>query len=291
MTTHGDRDLVAGRYRDNDELRHSLRSLWFGCDWVRKIFVVTADQVPAWLDTEDERIEVVSHRDILPESCLPTFNSHAIEAALHRIEGLSEHFVYFNDDVFVGRPLRPDHFFTSSGLPKVFLSDARVTGVDDDRQLAVDNAAMRGRRLLARDFGRVAAFKPHHAPFALRRSAARRAHQAIRRRGRGDDASPLPASRRPQRRRVAGRELRHRHRPGGDRIAVRRVRAPRVGEAAWHLDRLRLGRRFDTFCLNETETDVDDSDARRSRDRRLPRRVLPRAGAMGTRTDPPPSVH
>ena len=42
----GDRDLVAGRYRDNGELRHSLRSLWFGCDWVRKIFVVSADQVP-----------------------------------------------------------------------------------------------------------------------------------------------------------------------------------------------------------------------------------------------------
>ena len=79
---------MAGRYRDNGELRHSLRSLWFGCDWVRKIFVVTADQVPAWLDMDDPRIELVSHRDILPESCLPTFNSHAIEAALHRIDGL-----------------------------------------------------------------------------------------------------------------------------------------------------------------------------------------------------------
>ena len=132
----GDRDLIAARYRDNDELRHSLRSLWFGCDWVRRIFIVTADQVPAWLDTDHERIEVVAHRDILPESCLPTFNSHAIEAALHRIEGLSEHFVYFNDDVFVGRPLRPEHFFTSSGLPNVFLSDARVTGIDDEQQLA-----------------------------------------------------------------------------------------------------------------------------------------------------------
>ncbi len=165
-----DRDLVAGRYRDNGELRHSLRSLWFGCDWVRRIYLVTADQVPAWLDAEDERIEVVSHRDILPEHCLPTFNSHAIESALHRIEGLSEHFVYFNDDVFVGRPLRPEHFFTSSGLPKVFLGDARVSGVDDEQQIAVDNAAMRGRQLLARDFGRIAAVKPYHAPFALRRA-------------------------------------------------------------------------------------------------------------------------
>ena len=139
----GDRDLVAGRYRDNDELRHSLRSLWFCCDWVRKIFLVTADQIPAWLDTDHQRIEVVSHRDILPESCLPTFNSHAIEAALHRIEGLSEHFV-----VLQRRRVR-----RTTAASRALLHVERVAeGVPQRRtgdrggrrsQLAVDNAAMR----------------------------------------------------------------------------------------------------------------------------------------------------
>ena len=255
-----DRDLVAGRYRDNDELRHSLRSLWFGCDWVRRIFVVTADQVPAWLDTDDERIEVVSHRDILPESCLPTFNSHAIEAALHRIEGLSEHFVYFNDDVFVGRPLRPEHFFTSSGLPKVFLSDARVSGVDDDRQLAVDNAAMRGRRLLARDFGRVAAFKPHHAPFALRRTLldelvkryADEVEATMHHRFRHPDDLSIAAS-------LAGNYGIATGQAVTGSLAVEYVHLESA-RLRWHLDRLRLGRRFDTFCLNETETESTDRD-------------------------------
>ncbi len=275
-----DRDLVAGRYRDNDELRYSLRSLWFGCDWVRKIFVVTADQVPAWLRLDD-RIEVVSHRDLLPDSCLPTFNSHAIEAVLHRIEGLSEHFLYFNDDVFVGRPLRPDQFFTSSGLPKVFLSDARVSGVDDDRQLAVDNAAMRGRRLLAQDFGRVPSFKPQHAPFALRRSLleeftkryADEVEATIHHRFRNPDDISVAASLAQSYAIASGQAV-------IDSMAAEYVHLESA-RLRWHLDRLRLGRGFDTFCLNETEEPSRDR-ARLGMCRRLPGRVLPAACALGT---------
>ena len=259
-----DRDLVTGRYRDNGELRHSLRSLWFGCDWVRRIFVVTADQMPAWLDVEDARVELVSHRDILPQSCLPTFNSHAIEAALHRIDGLSEHFVYFNDDVFVGRPLRPEHFFTSSGLPKVFPSDARVSGVEDDQQPAVDNAAMRGRHLLARDFGRVAAFKPHHAPFPLRRTLldelvkryADEVESTVHHRFRHPDDLSIAASLAGNYGIATGQAV-----PG--RLSVEYVHLESA-RLSWHLDRLLLGRRFDTFCLNETETEVDTTRQARS---------------------------
>jgi hypothetical protein len=249
-----DRDLVAARFTDNEELRHALRSLWFCCDWVRKVFVVTADQVPAWLDADHERIEVVSHRDILVEKCLPTFNSHAIEAALHRIDGLSEHFVYFNDDVFVGRPLRPDHFFESNGLPKIFFSDARVTGVVDDLQLAVDNAAMRGRELLSRDFGRVAAFKPHHAPFALRRTLldevtkryADEVETTMHHRFRHPDDLSIAAS-------LAGSYALATGQAVSGSLSVEYVHLESA-RLRWHLDRLRLGRSFDTFCVNETET-------------------------------------
>ena len=47
---------------------------------------------------------------------LPTYNSHTIELNLHRIPGLSENFVYFNDDVFLIRPVTPQHFF-KNGKP------------------------------------------------------------------------------------------------------------------------------------------------------------------------------
>jgi hypothetical protein len=255
-----DRDLVSGRFRDNDELRHSLRSLWFGCDWVRTVFIVSADQVPRWLDTAHPRIELVAHRDILPDGCLPTFNSHAIEAALHRIDGLAEHFVYFNDDVFVGRPLRPDHFFTSSGLPKVFVSDARITGVDDEVQLAVDNAAMRGRRLLRRDFGRSATLKPEHAPFALRRTVleelskryADEVAATMRHRFRHPGDLSIPAS------------LAHQYGIATGQAVLGSLASEYVhlesAKLAWHLDRLLLGRWFDTFCLNETEVVATDRE-------------------------------
>ena len=146
---HGRRvDEVAldpARYRSRDELRYSLRSVWAFCGWARRIHIVTAGQVPDWL-VEDDWIRVVDHSGILPADALPTFNSHAIESALHHIDGLAEHFIYFNDDMLVGRSLRPDDFFTSNGLALVFQGGARVPGVEDDDTLAVDTAARRGRR-------------------------------------------------------------------------------------------------------------------------------------------------
>ena len=92
-------------------------------------------------------------RDILPADALPTFNSHAIEASLHHIDGLAEHFVYFNDDMFVGRPLRPEPFFTPNGLARVFQSGACARR-RRRRHPAVDTAARRGRELLIERFGR-----------------------------------------------------------------------------------------------------------------------------------------
>ncbi|MGH8881424.1 MAG: stealth family protein, partial [Stackebrandtia sp.] len=94
----------AERFVNRDELRHSLRSVWMFAPFVRNIYIVTDDQHPEWLLPGDDRVRVVSHREIFPDpSVLPTFNSHAIEANLHRIPGLSENFLYFNDDVFLGR--------------------------------------------------------------------------------------------------------------------------------------------------------------------------------------------
>jgi hypothetical protein len=81
---------------------------------------VTDGQAPAFLNQKIAQklgVCVVDHKQIFQgyESALPTFNSQSIETALHRIDGLSERFIYFNDDVIVLRQTAVEEFFTSDG--------------------------------------------------------------------------------------------------------------------------------------------------------------------------------
>src|SRR5581483_830920 len=101
------------RYMAREELRYSLRSLAMFGSWVRRIHLVTDGQVPPWLDTSHPKINLVDHREIFRDpSVLPVFNSHAIESQLHHIPGLADQYLYFNDDMFFGRPVEPELFFT-----------------------------------------------------------------------------------------------------------------------------------------------------------------------------------
>lgn len=122
----GERRRVAPHVRcpaDNEELRFSMRSLEKFAPWVRRVYLVTNGQVPHWLDTSHPRLQLVTHADIFANaSHLPTFSSPAIEANLHRIPGLSEHFLYLNDDTMFGAPVWPSDFITPSHGQKVFLS-------------------------------------------------------------------------------------------------------------------------------------------------------------------------
>lgn len=104
------------RFRDWGNLRYWFRGVEKYAPFVRKIFFVTWGHIPSWLDTSNPKLEIVNHRDYIPSEYLPTFNSHTIELNLHRIKGLSEHFVYFNDDVFVVSPTKPEDYF-KNGLP------------------------------------------------------------------------------------------------------------------------------------------------------------------------------
>ena len=101
------------RFRDNDELRYSLRSIEKFAPWIRKIFIVTNGQVPSWLDLSNPKVQIITHDQIFQnKSQLPTFSSAAIELNLHRIPGISDYFIYFNDDVFLGQPVYPYDFYT-----------------------------------------------------------------------------------------------------------------------------------------------------------------------------------
>lgn len=89
--------------------------------WVRHIYLVTNGQIPSWLDLDHPRISVVTHHDIFTnKSHLPVFSSPAIEAHLHQIPGLSDKFIYLNDDVMFGMEVWPDDFYTHSRGQNVF---------------------------------------------------------------------------------------------------------------------------------------------------------------------------
>lgn len=118
-----DEDVSASRFEDNEELRYSLRSVERHAPWVRHIFIVTNGQIPSWLNLDNPRVTVVTHQDIfLNNSHLPTFSSPAIETHIHRIPGLSQKFIYLNDDVMFGKDVWPDDFYSHSKGQKVYLT-------------------------------------------------------------------------------------------------------------------------------------------------------------------------
>lgn len=162
----------AARFLSRDELRYSLRSVHLFAPWVRTIYLVTDDQMPSWLDCSVPGLRLVSHREIFADaSVLPTYNSHAIESQLHHIDGLSEHFLYFNDDVFLGTDVLPRDFFLANGISRFFPSPALVPpGAPSEDDIPSSAAGKNNRALIAERFGTVLSRKMKHMPHALRRS-------------------------------------------------------------------------------------------------------------------------
>lgn len=113
---------VGNRFRSCDELKYCLRSINKFAPWIRNIYLVVSSpsQLPSWLNKNSPKLQIVSHSDFIPLTYLPTFNSHVIEAHLHRISGLSEIFLYFNDDVFLGRATQISDFITDDAKMKFF---------------------------------------------------------------------------------------------------------------------------------------------------------------------------
>lgn len=111
-----DTDAGINRYRDWGNLQYWFRGVEKFAPWVRKIHFVTWGHLPKWLNINNPKLNIVNHDDYIPKKYLPTFSSHPIELNLHKIEGLSENFVYFNDDMFLIKPVNKTDFF-KNGLP------------------------------------------------------------------------------------------------------------------------------------------------------------------------------
>ena len=162
--------ICKGRYANNDELKYSLRAVEMYAPWIRKIFIVTDNQVPEWIDLSNPRIKIVDHKDFMPEICLPSFNSNIIEYFLYKIPDLSEHFLYANDDMFLNKPVTPDTFYAEDGLPIIRITYSRlrdfflllkktVLGIPLKSYVGfVRNSA----KLVEKKFGHYYNAKPHH---------------------------------------------------------------------------------------------------------------------------------
>lgn len=99
------------RYRDWDNLQYWFRSIEKYASWVNKIYFITWGHCPKWLNKNHPKLVIVNHKDFIFKEYLPTFNSTVIELNLHRIKGLSEHFILFNDDLFLINKTTPNDFF------------------------------------------------------------------------------------------------------------------------------------------------------------------------------------
>ncbi len=160
------------RFRSRDELRYALRSIEMFMPFVRNVFIVTAGQTPKWLDSSYSRVRVVNHDDIYSnKDHLPTFNSHSIESHLHEIEGLSEHFIYFNDDMMVGKLASRNDFFDSNGISKVYQGNMFVIPEFlEEKDHSFIRASAKAVKLFRRDFGVSPSSMIKHVPYAARRS-------------------------------------------------------------------------------------------------------------------------
>lgn len=109
-------DKGKARFREMNIFQYWFRAVERYAPWVNKVFLITNGKFPDWINKDNPKLVLVKHEDYMPKDILPTFNSCAIELYMHRIKGLSEHFVYFNDEMLLNGPITPDYYF-KDGLP------------------------------------------------------------------------------------------------------------------------------------------------------------------------------
>lgn len=141
------RSTEKSRYIDIGELMYSLRGVEKYLPWYNQIYIVTDNQIPEWINLNHPKLHFINHSTIIPEKHLPTFNSNNIEFHLNRIPNLAEHFIYLNDDVFIGKPCKPSTFFTKEGLPYIPVS------IYNWSEFAEETNTIANRKSLRNDMG------------------------------------------------------------------------------------------------------------------------------------------
>ena len=147
-----DTSNAINRYRDMGLLKYWFRGVEKFAPWVNKIHFVTWGHIPSWLDTNNPKLNIVKHEDFIPKKYLPVFNANAIEIHLHRIKGLTEKFVYFNDDTFLINSLKQNFFFRN-GLPCDLWRD-NIPYCDKDTDPLFEHILLNDKMLICRHFNK-----------------------------------------------------------------------------------------------------------------------------------------
>ncbi|MBM7635983.1 stealth family protein [Streptococcus saliviloxodontae] len=152
------------RYRDWDIFKYWFRLVEKNAPWVNKIFLITAGHLPEWLNINNEKLVVVKHSDYIDAQYLPTFNSNVIELNITNLKDLSEHFVLFNDDMFIIDKVSPEDFF-KNGLPLdtgIFSPIVPISGTVSNtlvNNVAIINKKFNTRSILKKNFTKYFNFK------------------------------------------------------------------------------------------------------------------------------------
>ena len=158
------------RYIENDELKYSLRSVELYAPWINKIYIVTDGQTPSWLDTTSRKVEIIDHKQIIPNEVLPMFNSTAIEMCLANIPGLSEHFLFSNDDMLFAKPTPPEFFFNKDGHPKIRFKKRTLLYYKYKKNGNYAQIVYSSILKIREEFGQTFRVSPHHCVDAYNRS-------------------------------------------------------------------------------------------------------------------------
>ena len=141
------------RYTNHNEIYFSITSVYKYLPWVNNIYIVTDGQIPDLPEILKNKVKIIDHKDIIPDVFLPTFNSHVIEAFLHKIPNLADNFIYFNDDFFVSRELSISHFFRSNGHASLFSSSKSILAMNEKgRRTATLSACNNVNRIFEKEF-------------------------------------------------------------------------------------------------------------------------------------------
>jgi hypothetical protein len=178
-------NISCDRFQCTNEIVIALLSVQKHMDWVTKVYIAVDNQtIP--LDFLEpsfrEKIKLVDHKEFVDHSYLPTFNSFVIEAFIHRIQGLSEHFIYLNDDMIFTFPMNKSNFFTEDGSFLVhvkdmnnnthkWLSDARIPIADNLRSEVWQYSRFSAARLFMGKFNYTPQWLDSHSAYILRRTA------------------------------------------------------------------------------------------------------------------------
>lgn len=108
-----------GRYEDIGLIYYQLQLVNKFMPWINKIYLILSNKEQVIPSLLPKNVKIVLHREFIPSRFLPTFNSTTIEMFLPNIKGLSEYFIYANDDMLPIKPLSITHFFNENGQIKI----------------------------------------------------------------------------------------------------------------------------------------------------------------------------